>query len=87
MTRDDPFPRRAFRVTIHYREPTYELFSGRRGDPYRWTFEVDAATPEGAESEARREFDELARASSVGWVRRIVRVDTEPAAASALRSA
>ncbi len=84
---DDASMRRAFRVTVHYREPTYELFHGRRGEPYRWTFEVEAESPERAEREARRQFDELARVSNVGWVRTIVGIETEPAAGCTLRSA
>jgi hypothetical protein len=75
----------AYRVTIYYREPTYELFSGKKADPYSWTFEVEAASAQTAELEALRQFDEMARSSSVGWVRRIVRVETEaPASARAL---
>ncbi len=84
---DCPSEGGSFRVTIYYREPTYELFNGRKADPYFWTFEVEASTTEHAELEARRQFEEMARTSSVGWVRRIVRVDTEPPDRPVLRSA
>lgn len=70
--------RETYRVTIYYREPTYELATGRRREPYSWTFEVESHSVEAARREAMREFDELARISSVGWVRRVERVLTEP---------
>jgi hypothetical protein len=72
--------RDTYRVTIYYREPTYELAAGRRAEPYSWTFEVEAFSADSARREALREFDELARISSVGWVRRVERVLTEPPA-------
>ena len=70
----------AFRVTVYYREPSYELAAGYKSAPYAWTYEIDAADAAAAETEALRRFDEMARSSSVGWVRRIVRVDTRPSA-------
>jgi hypothetical protein len=66
-----------FRITIYYREPTYELATGRCGRSYCWTSEVAAADAVTARDEALRQFEELARCSSVGWVRRVERVLTE----------
>jgi len=70
-------PNDTYRVTILYREPSYERARGRRADPYSWSFEVEALSVDSARAEAMRRFDELARNSGVGWVRRIERVLTE----------
>jgi hypothetical protein len=67
-----------YKVTVYYREPTYELATGPRAEPYSWTFEIEALSAEAARNEAMRQFDELARISSVGWVRRVERVVTDP---------
>lgn len=67
----------SFRITIYYREPTYELVAGRKKHPYSWTWEVVAQDESAARAQAMRQFEDLARRSSVGWVRRIEGVLTE----------
>jgi hypothetical protein len=74
-------------VTVYYREPTYELFSGAKAEPYHWTFEVEADDVEAAKRESLRQFRELASVSSVGWIRRIVSVRVVSARAGLLQSA
>lgn len=64
-----------FQVTIWYREPTYELVVGPKPEPYFCTYVVTALDSEHASRLAMREFDELARLSSVGWVRHVVRIE------------
>ncbi|MBW2528250.1 MAG: hypothetical protein JRI23_29000 [Deltaproteobacteria bacterium] len=66
-----------YSVTIYYREPTFEKRLGREGEPYRFTFEIRARTEQGAVRAARRQFWEMARLSSVGWVREILRVEVD----------
>jgi len=66
---------RLYSVTIHYREPAFELRLRRQGPPYRFTFDVRARDERCAVEVARRKFDEMARLSSVGWVREIVRIE------------
>lgn len=61
-------------VTFHYREPTYEAHVGRGAKLYRGTFAVEAPTPDDAVARAREAFDGWGRASSVSWVREVVRV-------------
>jgi len=67
------FPEHHYRVTVLYREPTYELETGRERT-YSGTFEVDADTPEQAMNEAVGIFKSYEDLSSVGWVREIVKV-------------
>jgi hypothetical protein len=66
-----PFParRRTFLVRIFYREPTYELQSGPRPEPYSWTYRIHSESEEGAIQQALEEFRNMERQSSVGWVR------------------
>jgi hypothetical protein len=66
-----------YRITIYYREPTYELATGRPATSYSWTSEVSASDPAAARELALRQFEELARCSSVGWIRRVERILTE----------
>ncbi len=68
------------RVTVFYREPTFEARLGRRGPPYRWEYEIEAVDAPTAIAIACREFDEVARASGVGWAREIVAWDVTAAA-------
>ena len=68
-----------YQVTIYYREPTFEERIGRTGAPYRFTFDVSALTERGAVRKARDRFDQMARLSSVGWVREIVRIEARRA--------
>lgn len=65
----------AFSVTVFYREPTFEARIGRVGPPFAWTFTVHAYDAESAVALAREEFEEMARASSVGWTRVVVAWD------------
>jgi hypothetical protein len=67
----------SFRVTVHYREPTYEMVNGPKRDPYRWVTTLVADDRSMAERLALEEFEAMARLSSVGWVRRVVQVATE----------
>lgn len=65
-------------VTVLYREPLFERSIGRRGPPYRWTFELQATSRALAIEEARRRFEACRLESSVGWEREVVgwEVDT-----------
>ncbi len=76
-----PFPvrRRAWLVRILYREPTYELESGPKKDPYSWTYRIEAETEERAISMALDEFRMMERQSSVGWIRVICGTEVSPA--------
>ncbi len=59
-----------YRVTIPYREPTYEMHRGRpRKNPYLAQYEVSAETKEAAIESALELFEKDARDSRVGWVR------------------
>lgn len=64
-------------MTIYYHEPAFEMRIGRRGAPYCFTFDITARSEANAIRQARRRFAEMARLSSVGWVREIVRVEAE----------
>ncbi len=66
-----------YRVTLHYREPSFEAQRGAQPRPYRGTFLVQAPTTESAVRVARCRFDAWTRASSVGWVRIVVATDCE----------
>jgi hypothetical protein len=80
MSRLDPrLEPAAFRVTIHYREPTYELHAGPKADPYWWTFRIMARTAAEALKRAISTFREMESLSSVGWTREIVRTIVESA--------
>lgn len=63
-----------FWVTVAYREPTYEAKTGRKPEPYHWTFEIDAADEPSAGDEALRRFRQMEQMSGVSWVRQIVAV-------------
>lgn len=64
-----------YAVTIYYREPSFEQRLGRQGEPFRFTFVVLARSKAGAILQARQQFEEMARLSSVAWVRDIVRIE------------
>jgi hypothetical protein len=66
-----------YRVTVYYREPTYELAHGKKEEPYSWTYLIAAASADLARAEAVRQFKEIARLSSVAWIRRVERIETE----------
>jgi hypothetical protein len=59
-------------VRIEYREPTYRSPAGPRPVPYSWIFVVHARSEQAAISGAIAWFKDMARLSSVGWVREIV---------------
>jgi hypothetical protein len=65
--------RHTYLVEITYREPGYALHSGT-DRPYSGRFVVQAAHEDEAVARAKAQFEALARASSVGWVRVIERV-------------
>ncbi len=69
------FAPKIYRVTIHYREPTYEAATGPKATPYRWTFSVVARTDRRAGALAIDEFREIERQSGVSWIREIVKLD------------
>ena len=69
-----PGGRRAFRVTIEYREPEFERRRGARETPFRWTYVIAAVDADRAAADGVREFRAMAAASSVGWQRDIVSV-------------
>jgi hypothetical protein len=66
-----------FQVTVWYREPTYELVAGPKPEPYFCSYVVTAVDAEHARRIALREFDTIARLSSVGWIRKVVKVEAE----------
>lgn len=78
-----PFPvrkrERAFLVRILYREPTYELKTGPRREPFSWTYRIAADTEERAIALALEEFRTMEKHSSVGWVRVITGTEVTPA--------
>jgi hypothetical protein len=65
---------RRYRVTVHYREPTYARRNGDPGGPYRFTVEVVAVDAESACAKGVDALDRQAALSSVSWVRSIERV-------------
>lgn len=59
-------------VCIEFREPTYELVTEPRTEPYTWTLkDVVARDEEEARAVAVSRFRTLASLSGVGWVREI----------------
>ncbi len=70
-----------YKVTVSYREPTYEERTGPRATPFRWTYSLLADSADHARRRALSEFHEVTRLSSVGWTRVIVAVDVEVAPA------
>ena len=68
---------RLFRVTIFYREPTFERRHGRRTEPFRGTVDVHAGSPEQAIERGRAWFREMEDQSWVGWLREIERIDVD----------
>lgn len=58
-----------YKVTIYYREPGYAERNGVVAQTYRGSFIVQATDEQGAIRRAVAEFDEIARLSSVSWVR------------------
>ncbi len=75
-----------YAVTIHYREPSYELRAGPRPTPFRWTFAVEAPSQEAAIAAARRVFRDTEQRSSVGWGREIILIDAQLSPAEPPRS-
>jgi hypothetical protein len=67
--------RRWFVVEIQYREPTYEARHGRRANPYRFRYRLEAASAADARELAILEFARVSAMSSVGWTREIVGVE------------
>ena len=68
-----------YKVTVRYREPTYEARNTPRRDPFRWTYTLSAEGEDQARRRALHEFREVTRLSSVGWSREVVAVDVQPA--------
>ena len=68
-------PLQRFRVRICYREPTCELRTGAKDEPYSTTYEVEAWTEELAARTALCRFHESADLSSVGWVHEVASVE------------
>jgi hypothetical protein len=62
----------SYRVTVFYREPTYQQRTCRVREPYRYTFDVEAADPESAREHALAAFRDMAIQSGAGWIREIV---------------
>jgi hypothetical protein len=71
---------RRYTVVIRYREPGYELVSGPKAEPYRWTYEIVAVDAGEAQRKAVREFRAIEQQSSVGWAREIEDVEISRAA-------
>ena len=70
---------RLFDVRIFYREPIYELWSGKcRLNPYVARFcRIQAACMEEAAEIAQGQFRETARRSRVRWARKVLEVRVE----------
>jgi hypothetical protein len=68
---------RPYQVRIHYREPTYELYSGRKARPYSCSCTVQAQNGAEAKRLALMQFEELQRRSAVTWAREIVLVELD----------
>ena len=66
-----------YKIRIDYREPTYELYSGRSKPTYHWVYNIDAANADEAKEKAVDEFREVTANSQVGWHRDIVDIDVE----------
>lgn len=66
-----------YKVTVSYREPTYEARTGPRAAPYRWTYRLLADSEQTARRRALAEFEAVTRLSSVGWSREVVAVDVQ----------
>ena len=61
-----------FVVCIEFREPTYELATAPRLEPFTWTVnDIVALDAEEARMVAVERFRTLAALSGVGWVREI----------------
>lgn len=69
----------AYRVTVRYREPSYEQHAGAKVHPFRWTYRVHASDADEARLLALEEFRDVEEASGVGWGRVVVAVEVEPA--------
>ena len=63
-----------FAVTIRYREPTYELQTGRVRE-YSSCFVIYAPEEQEAAGHAVARFKHIEALSSVGWTREIVQVE------------
>lgn len=64
-----------YRVRVHYREPTHELRSGVRREPFLCERIVRASGHEEALRAVMAEFREMKGASAVGWVRVVTKVE------------
>lgn len=59
-------------VCIEFREPTYEMATVARAEPFTWTLnDVEARSEDEARVLAVHRFRDLAALSGVGWVREI----------------
>jgi hypothetical protein len=68
----------SYDIEILYREPTYELRGPEREEPFSWTYEVTASSPEFAFEEALARFREMAADSGVSWIRKVVLIRVRP---------
>ncbi len=66
-------------VTIFYREPGYATHENAEAKTYSGSFTVRARDRGEAIRKARTAFYEVAKASSVGWVREITEIVCRPA--------
>lgn len=64
-----------YKITIYYREPLYELYHGRKAQPFVWTLRVMASDPQAAKDQAIEDFKAMERLSGVNWSREIVAVE------------
>ena len=64
-----------YKITIYYREPVYELYHGRKAQPFTWTLRVKADDPGAAKDQAIEDFKAMERLSGVNWTREIVAVE------------
>ena len=66
-----------YRVSISYREPSYEMRVGPKEKAFHWRYEVKASDEQSAIDSALEEFKQMARMSRSGWVREVTEVTAE----------
>jgi hypothetical protein len=68
-----------YHVRIEFREPTYELRAGTKPEPYLFGYDLEAPSESEAQQSALMEFREMAKLSSVAWIRQVLQVIVTPA--------
>ena len=71
-------------IEILYREPTFDLRNPGHKEPFSWTYEVSAHSPEAALEEALAKFRSVAAESWVSWIRNVVDIRLRPSSPHAV---